>query len=161
MGAVSDETQAGPGWGELEAMLPLGTHSFPPPFAAAAVRVARVQIPVGAAGNLHTRPGPFRLLLVSTCLGPVPIPAPSLDHLSHAPHGHALRARTEHPSYRKNNCGLDVQPRSHSSSHGAAALGSGGSIKAFVSSVPLWAVSWAALHPVPSALCACEAVGRG
>ena len=87
----------------------------------------------------------------STLLGP-PQPRPSWP---------ALRARTEHQSYRKNNCGLDVQPRSHSSSHGAAALGSGGSIKAFVSSVPLWAVSWAALHPVPSALCACEAVGRG
>ena len=87
----------------------------------------------------------------STLLGP-PQPCPSWP---------ALRARTEHPSYRKNNCGLDVQPRSHSSSHGAAALGSGGRIRAFVSSAPLWAVSWAALHPVPSALCACEAVGRG
>ena len=27
---MSDETQVGPGWGELEAMLPLGTHSIPP-----------------------------------------------------------------------------------------------------------------------------------
>ena len=78
----------GPEWvGEPAAVSPLGSHSVPSGFAAAAVRVERVQIPVGTAGNLHTRPRPVRLLLVSTCLGPVPVPAPSLDHLRHAPHG--------------------------------------------------------------------------
>ena len=51
----------------------------------------------------------------STLPGP-PQPCPSWP---------ALRARTEHASYRKNNLGLDTQPRSHGSSHGAAGVAQG------------------------------------
>lgn len=65
----------GLGRGARAAVLPLGPHSVPSRFAGAAVRVAMVQVPAGTAENLYTRPGPVQLLLVSTCLGPGPVPS--------------------------------------------------------------------------------------
>lgn len=102
-GAGSHETQAGSGEGSWAALLPLGPHSVPSGFAGDAVRVERIQVPVGAAGNLHARPRWERLLLVSSCLGPGPVPSPLPEARQPPPSRPPLRGLTKHPSYRKNN----------------------------------------------------------
>ena len=137
-------------------------HSLHPSgFAAAAVRVARVQIPVGAAGNLHmswTSSATAREHLPRASPHPSTLPGPPQPR----PSWPALRARTEHASYRKNNLCLDTQPRSRGSSCSAA-----GVAPAIESKLPSSGTS----PPVgclvggpassPSALCSWGAVGGG
>lgn len=89
---------------------------------------------------------------------PSTLPGPPQPH----PSWPALRACTEHASYRKNNLGLDTQPRSCSSSHGAD-----GVAQAIESKLPSSGTS----PPVgclvggpgssPSALCSWGTVGGG
>ena len=86
--------------GSLATLLPLATHSIPSAFAGDAVRVERIPVPVGAAGNLHTRPRWERLLLVSSCLGPGPVPSPLPEARQPPPSRPPLRGLTKHPSYR-------------------------------------------------------------
>lgn len=77
VGVVSDETQQGPEGG-AGLQLPPGTH-HPSGLAAAAVRVARVQIPVASRNSSHTF-----LDLAATFAEHLPLASPRPSILDHS-----------------------------------------------------------------------------